>query len=305
MHTVFPDYYSDFHCIADKCRHNCCIGWEIDIDEDTLAFYDTVEGEMGARLRREIDRAETPHFCLGKDGRCPFLNAQNLCDIYTALGEAHLSEICKAHPRFFNELPDRVEGGVGMACEEAARLIITKKTPMRLCDAPPSDDAVLQLREAVFACLQNREKPFAARISDMLSLCGTALPRFTADGLYALLAPLERLDEAWSDTLALLNETAPDYAAFDRHMAGRETEYEQWTVYLIYRYFANAPTLEDAAVHAAFAAFGYAVLYALGGAIFAKRGDFTVEDQIELCRAFSSEIEYCEENHYALLDALE
>ena len=32
-----PDFYRDFHCIADRCSDSCCIGWEIDIDPDTLA----------------------------------------------------------------------------------------------------------------------------------------------------------------------------------------------------------------------------------------------------------------------------
>ena len=34
-----PSYYKNFRCIADKCPDNCCRGWEIDIDEDTLDYY--------------------------------------------------------------------------------------------------------------------------------------------------------------------------------------------------------------------------------------------------------------------------
>ena len=40
MIMLVPNYYKDFLCIADKCRHSCCIGWEIDIDEETLEFYE-------------------------------------------------------------------------------------------------------------------------------------------------------------------------------------------------------------------------------------------------------------------------
>ena len=36
MKIYVPDYYSEFSCIADKCSDNCCIGWEIDIDENSL-----------------------------------------------------------------------------------------------------------------------------------------------------------------------------------------------------------------------------------------------------------------------------
>lgn len=64
---------SAFHCIADRCRHNCCIGWEIDVDEDSLAAYDQIGGEMGERLHKCIDRSgEMPHFLLGEQERCRF-----------------------------------------------------------------------------------------------------------------------------------------------------------------------------------------------------------------------------------------
>ena len=36
MNTYFPDYYKNFKCIASLCRHTCCAGWEIDVDEDAL-----------------------------------------------------------------------------------------------------------------------------------------------------------------------------------------------------------------------------------------------------------------------------
>ena len=39
MVNVYPGYYSGFRCIADKCKNNCCIGWEIDIDKES---YDEV-----------------------------------------------------------------------------------------------------------------------------------------------------------------------------------------------------------------------------------------------------------------------
>ena len=26
-----PSYYKTFQCIADKCEHSCCIGWEIEL----------------------------------------------------------------------------------------------------------------------------------------------------------------------------------------------------------------------------------------------------------------------------------
>ena len=39
MKLCAPKYYKKFRCIADKCEHNCCVGWEIDVDESALEKY--------------------------------------------------------------------------------------------------------------------------------------------------------------------------------------------------------------------------------------------------------------------------
>ena len=66
MHQVFPDYYPKFQCTAGACKHSCCIGWEIDIDEDSAARYAAMDGALGARLQQQIAwDADPPHFKLG------------------------------------------------------------------------------------------------------------------------------------------------------------------------------------------------------------------------------------------------
>jgi len=42
MKEIFPNYYDKFTCIAGACKHNCCIGWEIDIDESTMELYESM-----------------------------------------------------------------------------------------------------------------------------------------------------------------------------------------------------------------------------------------------------------------------
>ena len=81
MKTVVPNYYDKFSCIASACKHSCCKGWEIDIDEETYSLYKCFDGEIGDRLKRCISLDDTPHFVLEEDERCPFLNEKGLCDI--------------------------------------------------------------------------------------------------------------------------------------------------------------------------------------------------------------------------------
>ena len=71
MITAVPDYYNKFHCIANKCRHSCCIGWEIDIDQDSFEYYKTVGGILGERLDENIvtEADGTSHFKLCEDER--------------------------------------------------------------------------------------------------------------------------------------------------------------------------------------------------------------------------------------------
>ena len=68
-------------------------------------------------------------FKLDKANNCPFFNKQNLCEIYINLGEEHLCQICTNHPRFFEWFKDLKEVGIGLCCEEAARIILTDTKP--------------------------------------------------------------------------------------------------------------------------------------------------------------------------------
>ena len=46
-----PTYFNEFACIGGACEDNCCIGWEVDIDDESLEVYKSVGGEFGDRLR--------------------------------------------------------------------------------------------------------------------------------------------------------------------------------------------------------------------------------------------------------------
>ena len=64
MKLLAPSYYKKFKCIADKCTHSCCIGWEIDIDTDTYEKYSRMSGEFGKEILKSIEISDTPHFKL-------------------------------------------------------------------------------------------------------------------------------------------------------------------------------------------------------------------------------------------------
>ena len=144
MRVFKPSYYDDFKCIAGRCKHNCCIGWEIDIDEDTMDLYMSEHGAFGERLKENISlEGDCPHFVLGKGDRCPFLNDKNLCDVIINMGEESLCQICSDHPRFINCIEDREEMGIGMCCEEAARIIVTYKDKVEILGEKSDDEEMV------------------------------------------------------------------------------------------------------------------------------------------------------------------
>jgi len=308
MQVVFPDYYKHFSCIAGSCRHNCCIGWEIDIDPETLARYQAISGDMGQRLRRHISLEGDPHFLLGDQERCPFLNAKNLCDIITHLGEDHLCAICRDHPRFRNELPGRIETGLGLCCEAAGQLILGWESPtvLEIEGAEEVSDPIIALRDQAIAALQDRSRTIPERIQGMLTLCSAEPPAPHIPFWTRKLLELERLDAAWTELLLRLQAEweQADTAGFDLYMATRQREYEQILVYVVYRHMANASTSADLAARAALAALCYFILHAAGAMIWTTTGSFSFSQQVELARLFSSEIEYSEENLELLLDEL-
>ena len=276
------------------------------MDEETLAFYDTVEGELGERMRRCIDRGETPHFCLGEEERCPFLNQENLCDIITELGEKHLCQICADHPRFRCELPGRIEIGLGLCCEAAGRLILGKYDPLHLVviGEGGEEDETISLRDEILRLIAKRELSLSARMAEAPHLCGGTESEKTLREWAEFLLTLERLEEDWTEILRELAEKTPDFAAFAAVTQGRETEYEQFFAYLIYRHLANAADELDLAARCGFAVLGTELLYALGALHYEKTGTFTFDDQVELARRISAEIEYSDDNFDAVLDEL-
>ena len=136
MTNIDAEIYTEFKCKADKCKHSCCKGWEIDIDEDTLDYYKSLDTELGNEIRQNIHEGEDTFFKLTEDKRCPFLKDSGLCKIIEEMGEDGLCDICRLHPRFFEEINDYSLAGVGLSCEKASELLFEKQSlNFIICDS--------------------------------------------------------------------------------------------------------------------------------------------------------------------------
>ena len=293
MLRVEPDFYKDFKCIASACRHSCCLGWEIDIDDDALSRFMSVEGEFGEYIRANIEHEPQPHFRLGKDERCPFLRDDGLCKMILEIGEDKLCHICTEHPRFYNELPGRIEAGLGLCCEEAARLLLEGREHLALNISgvdEGEDDALLELRDEIYATLREDDISLSERMEKAVDLFGMELMPFDAKELAAFYLSLERLEEGWTKKLEALETFSGELEPALSRM-----RYARLCEYFIYRYFAVASDEYEAALRAQFAFLSTKIICAI---------DMISTDD-EATRLYSAEIEYSDENLDLVLDYID
>ena len=132
MLSVYPVFYPRFACKAADCRHSCCRGWEIDVDEKSAARYLRQGGALGEALRAALEADEAGwHFRLDAEERCPFLRRDGLCRLICELGEDSLCDICALHPRFYGEQGDLELCGLGLSCEKSVELLLESREPLR------------------------------------------------------------------------------------------------------------------------------------------------------------------------------
>lgn len=200
MQIRYPDYYTDFSCIAGACEDTCCAGWEIAVDQRSLQKYAAVcrrsaghilgrgaqqqyhkPGLFSKRLLRDIKwRKGTFRQC--RDGRCAFLRDDGLCDMYLELGADSLCKTCRSYPRHIEEFENVREITLSISCPEAARMLMGRAEPVRFLEKETAREesyeefdyflfsALTQAREIMLRLLQNRSLPIDERLLLVLGI---------------------------------------------------------------------------------------------------------------------------------------
>ena len=312
---VKPNYYDKFRCIADRCKHTCCAGWEIDVNEEALARYQKMEGPLGQKLKENIVMDEDPYFKLiGEEERCPFLNSQNLCEIILECGEESLCQICSDHPRFRNELNGEEEIGVGLCCEAAAALILGQEEKCFLTGDfddeffDPLEEEIFKSRQRAFEILQDRSISIEERGEHLLEEFDICLPEMSREEWVEFYLSLERMDDEWTreleglrDSMSVKESTEEcDSMTSQENLEHLEIPFEQFLVYLVYRHLVEAQDFTDIK-----AQIGYVYInFKLVQYLCRKKAYCSLEDFLELARLFSSEIEYSQENTDEILERI-
>ena len=312
-----PDYFEQFQCLAGACPHTCCEKWEVVIDEESAAFYQTVPGDLGEKLRSALQVDEEGDFCFPLDGgRCPFLDADNLCEIHKELGEEATSVTCREHPRFTEDYGVFREITLSASCPAANALLLGSREPLTFrtfeTEEPEEEGDewlphLLPLRERMLDILQDRSRPLKARLASFLALAlsaqdcldedcpeelseiGEAVLSPAAEGLFpgalSVLASLEVLDPDWPVLLKRAETAEPGTVP--------EELLERIAVYFAFRYLLKAVNDGDL--------LGRAELCVLAVLVIEKLA--SVCGLAEALRRFSCEIEHDDGNLEVLLEA--
>lgn len=322
-----PRYAKAFRCIADKCRDSCCIGWEISIDDESLRRYQNMCGVLGEAIRESL--TEDGCFRLGEGGRCPHLLKNGLCRMICEAGEDALCDICREHPRFYNDVGGTCEWGVGLSCKSAAQLILeSEESHALLCEEREeegeikvTDTALISLlyseREAIWRLIFDKDSSFeeklywvekrAEALQDFIDFSYISKERFAFDqqkGQNAKFVTEERIEE-YKELLLSLEPLCKDWPMRCEAIKTPKTPlyaaplFERILSYFIYRYFITAAEDGDVLGKVRFALFSTLMIYAL----CENEGRKDAEEIAEAAKDFSKEVEYSEENTASLLDA--
>lgn len=244
MNYIFPDYYQKFSCIAGRCPASCCnTDWDIEIDPETWEYYEEVEGPVGDKIRSLIvpcDEADSGEgsgvICASSDRRCPFLDADNLCEIFSELGEDGLSQTCREYPRYFGECGDIIQEDISLSCPEAARLFfsdtdkIQYRTETDIMDSEPLPEKErAKLRDVIAFRDRILSDPLGA-VEDLKRA------PFSAEHLIGILEKTESSGPLWDEALCSVTKAAGSYASGNPVGALPAFAAIRLTQYFVFRY---------------------------------------------------------------------
>lgn len=134
--VVVPEYSKRFRCIGPDCEDDCCHGWDVSIDQKSLAKYRSLApGPLRSQLDAcivptQADTAPAPGTDAAASIRmlpsrvCPFLTEERLCHIQQEMGPSWLSETCANFPRRTHRIDWIEQVTLTLSCPEAARLVL-------------------------------------------------------------------------------------------------------------------------------------------------------------------------------------
>ena len=311
MKIIYPQYYKAFRCIASACPDSCCHEWEVDVDPETAAFYRSLPGELGNRLRQVLRDTEDGICMTIENDRCPMWRQDGLCRLQAELGHDALCYTCRNFPRLRHDYGDFTELGLELSCPEAARLILSGEAQTLCAETTPGNSEPDYDPDIMSTLLESRRQVY-----QLLDTNHTIPQLLTVLLLYAHRVQSEidggepaELDIKDSLTLGKKYAKSCDISEFLNFFKGLEILTARWKTrldapaagswddryrhlirYFVDRYWLQAVSDYDLVCRAKFIVTACLLIRILGG------------DLTQTAQLFSKEIENDPDNIEALLD---
>ena len=279
MKELRVPYLDKFRCVADRCRHNCCIGWEIRIDPESLSKYDNTGGLLGNKLKENIITSPDGEgsFRLASGNRCHFLNDENLCELIIEKGDDYLCEICREHPRFYNIYPGYMETGIGISCEKALELMLENEESYVL-GAEDLENEFLKYKYELLEMLERQDLSLEEKCEEISNRLQIEKPDISM--WREFLSEFDYIDSGWID---ILGKSPSEEAGF----VPEERKLLQFLLYLVFRNFNDSGM--------AFEELAYCIIiFEMMKSVISEYGH--VLGFREIMRLYSQEIEYSDVN---------
>ncbi len=314
MRVTKPKFFDRFRCIASACPDSCCKEWDVQVDEASAAYYRSLPGALGDRLREVLRTGDGETIMTITDGRCPMWRTDGLCRIQAELGENALCKTCREFPRLTHDYGDFVELGLELSCPEAARMILNAPgQEQALVSAETADDGeaeydaeamemLLATRERMLAILSDASCPIGQTLA--LGLLYGYQAQSELDGAEAQSFDLEMAleevrqlakpgdESAMLDFFLGLEILTPEWEGRLRAPVpgAWEERYRALAIYFIQRYWLQAVSDYDLYSRVKFMVIACLLVKTLGG------------DLERTAQLFSKEIENDADNVEAVLD---
>ena len=312
MQITKPYYFDSFHCIAGDCPDSCCKEWDVQVDETSAAYYRSLNGALGDRLREVLHDEDGETVMTITEGRCPMWRDDGLCRIQAELGEGALCKTCREFPRLTHDFGDFQELGLELSCPEAARFILRNPDFSYITEEkdggeePEYDqeamEDLLRSREIVREILKDTQRPVNEVLALLLmygyqaqgELDGEEVQNFDPEGtLDAAQNYAGQGDEQLIlDFFKELEILAPEWEARLNHPQGAPWSREYLTLarYFVDRYWLQAVADYDLVSRVKLAVISCLMIRMLGGNLE------------ETAQRYSKEIENDVDNIDAILD---
>lgn len=133
-----PDFMETFRCAGTACREHCCKNQHVILDRNRYQkyikspFLDIKRIAITEISVTQTSLAAWANIIPDSRGNCPFLDEQQLCQIYKHIGANALSNSCASYPQVDHVYKNQKIKSMSLSCPEVTRQVFFSPNALTL-----------------------------------------------------------------------------------------------------------------------------------------------------------------------------